>query len=166
MKKIHRDLEWLCGFSSGLRPDSRVLSAKRISMKEKLTGYRRSRKLISRGANLTICIAVLAALMLLAACHRKNVIGLDVDLYLHPEAANPDDLLLQTAIQRQINRDVTTKDSLIHVRVVERIAFLAGTVRTQAEKQKATEIAQAINVTVNDVVIKTQQVQDNIKVEH
>jgi len=137
----------------------------RISMKEQPTRSWRSQTLIPRGANLTIRVAVLAALMLLVGCHKKNTIGLDVDVYLHPEAAAPDDQLLQTAIQKQINQDGVTKNSLIHVRVVDRIVFLTGTVRTQAEKQKANEIAQGISITVNEVAIKSPEVRDHIVVE-
>jgi len=114
--------------------------------------------------NLVTCAAILAILTL-AGCHKKSTIGLDVDLYLHPEAATPDDLLLQTAIQKQLSSNDITKNSLIHVRVVDRIAFLNGSVGTQGEKQRANEIAHGVTVTVDQSTIRPKEVQNNIVVE-
>lgn len=134
-------------------------------MKEHLTNHWRSPGFLPSRSTVAMWVTLLAALTLHTGCHKKNIVGLSVDVYLHPEAGTPDDLLLQTAIQKQIDVNDVTKNSLIHVRVVDRIAFLTGTVRTQAEKQKANDIAQAINLSVNQDLIRTQAVHDNIAVE-
>jgi osmotically-inducible protein OsmY len=132
-------------------------------MNAPLTNYRRSLWYIML-QNLVAC-AVILAILTLAGCRKKSTIALNVDLYLHPEAATSDDLLLQTAIQKQLSSNDITKNSLIHVRVVDRIAFLNGSVGTQSEKQRANEIAQAVAVTVDQVTIRTKEVQNNIVVE-
>ena len=99
-------------------------------------------------------------------CRKKTTLGLDVDLYLYPEAAGPDDLLLQTAIRKQLDQNAVTRDSLIHVRVVDKIAFLSGFVDTQREKDEADGLARNAIVTVNGLALKASEVRDNIKLGH
>jgi len=98
------------------------------------------------------------------ACHKKNTLGLDVDLYLYPEAAGPDDLLLQTAIRKQLDESAVTQNSLIHVRVVDKIVFLTGSVDTQLEKDEAERVARSTTVTVNGALLKASEVRDDIEV--
>ena len=111
-------------------------------------------------------VLVLCLLTASVGCHRKNAVAIDVDVYLHPEAADSEDLLLQTAIQKQFDENPATRDRLIHVRVVDKIVFLSGTVESQKEKAAAEAIARNTSVAVNGVTIKSQEpVRNSIKVE-
>lgn len=93
----------------------------------------------------------------LAGCAGRNkpVVGLDVDLYLHPEATQGDDLILQSAIQKELSANPATRDGIIHVRVIEGIIFLSGTVKNQNAKLLAEDLAAKIEVAVNGRSIKT-----------
>jgi hypothetical protein len=114
-----------------------------------------------------LCRAVLVLLLVATypGCGRKNAVGIDVDLYLHAEATSPEDLLLQTAIQDQIDKNATTHNSLIHVRVVDKIAFLDGSVETEKEKGEAENIARNTAVAVNGAAIKVTDVRSHINVQ-
>jgi BON domain-containing protein len=118
-------------------------------------------KLLYRRGVLVLCLLTASA-----GCHRKNAVGIDVDVYLHPEAADSEDLLLQTAIQKQFDENPAIRDKLIHVRVVDRIVFLSGTVESQKEKEAAEGIARNTSVAVNGVTIKaSESVRSSITVE-
>jgi len=90
-------------------------------------------------------------MMILTGCAERNkpVVGLDVDLYLHPESTQGDDLILQSAIQKELSADPATRNDIIHVRVIDGIIFLSGTVRNQSDKLMAEDLAAKIEVTVN-----------------
>lgn len=107
---------------------------------------------------------LLLSVVISGSCRKKTTLGLDVDLYLYPEAAGPDDLLLQTAIRKQLDQNAVTQDSLIHVRVVDKIVFLTGSVDTQREKDEADNLARNTIVTVNGLSLKASEVRDDIKV--
>jgi len=94
-----------------------------------------------------ICVA--AGLMLLSGCRKNQNLGrVDVDLYIHPESASSDDILLQTAIRRGLDADSLTKQH-VHVRVVGMQVVLTGNVAQEAASRKAVEIALATQVQIN-----------------
>jgi BON domain len=112
-----------------------------------------------------VCGVLIAlAVAVTTGCGKKNRIGLDVDLYLYPEAASGDDLLLQTAVRKQLSENSATQKSLIHARVVDKIVFLTGTVATQEEKDAADRLAHQTIVTLNGVSLRVSDVKDNINV--
>ena len=110
-------------------------------------------------------LVVLIVLVVSEGCGRKNVVAFDVDLYLHPEAANPQDLLLQTAIQDQLDRNDVTTNSLIHVRVIDKLVFLDGFVDTAKEKNEAEQLARDTTVSVNGAALKATEVRSRIEVQ-
>lgn len=119
---------------------------------------------LCRKAALLCGALLMLSVVVSTGCNKKNRIGLDVDLYLYPEAASGDDLLLQTAIRKQLFENTVTQDSLIHARVVDKIVFLTGTVDTQHEKDEADRVAREVTVTVNGVALKPSDVRNNINV--
>jgi hypothetical protein len=108
----------------------------------------------------------LSALLFAASCGgRQNAVMLDVDLYLHPESARGDDLVLQSAIQSRLLQDSELQDSLIHCRVIQGIVFLSGTVQKQNLREAAGRLAQDTEVTVNGRQIRaTEPVRNGIEV--
>jgi osmotically-inducible protein OsmY len=86
-----------------------------------------------------------ALLLLLTSCAKTLPrADLGVDVYLHPEAATVDDILLQAAIQKKIGESLPGRSGLVHVRAVDRIVFLSGSVATDDDLKKA--IASASNI--------------------
>lgn len=115
----------------------------------------------------TTLLLCLIFMMAFAACAGRNkpVVGLDVDLYLHPEAAQGDDLILQSAIEKELSANPATRDGIIHVRVVEGVVFLSGTAQSQNVKLTAEELAAKTEVIVNGRSIKaTEPVKSRIEV--
>ena len=100
-----------------------------------------------------VCVILITTL---AGCAGRNkpVVGLDVDLYLHPEATQGDDLILQSALQKELSANPATREDIIHVRVIDGIVFLIGTVKSQNAKIAAEDLAAKIEVTVNGRSIK------------
>ena len=94
--------------------------------------------------------AVLALLaILLAGCQKNQQLGtVAVDLYIHPESASSDDILLQTAIRRGLDADEQTKQH-VHVRVVGMQVVLTGNVAKEIASKRASEIALATQVQIN-----------------
>ena len=67
---------------------------------------------------LRFAMPVALAALVLAGCQKNQNLGtVAVDLYIHPESASSDDVLLQTAIRRGLDADELTRLH-IHVRVV------------------------------------------------
>lgn len=87
-----------------------------------------------------------------------------MDLYLYPEAASNDDLLLQTAIRKQLDENTVTQNALIHVRVVDKMVFLTGAVDTEHEKDEAERLARNTTIVVNGVYLKASDVRDDVEV--
>jgi osmotically-inducible protein OsmY len=101
-----------------------------------------------RAAMLWAAVAVLA---FTASCgSQRNPIALDMDLYLHPEGARGDDLLLQTAIQQKMVQDREVGKSLVHVRVVDGLVMLSGKVISEELKKRAGALASETVVRVDD----------------
>ena len=101
-------------------------------------------------ANLKHVILCMTLVLLTACGGKKTHVGLEVDLYMHPEASSPNDLLLQSAIRKQLKETEHTQQSLIHVRVSDSIVFLSGTVKTQEIKDAATAVATDTVVSVSN----------------
>ena len=97
--------------------------------------------------------AILLAVMMLAGCAKKNTVGLDVDLYVHPTSADPLDIILQTAITKRLNDSKVTKLSLIHVRVEDKVVILTGTATKEAQEE-AERIASQTELTLNGEQIR------------
>jgi hypothetical protein len=112
-----------------------------------------------------LALVVLVLVVVTEGCARKNVVAFDVDLYLHPEAGNSQDLLLQTAIQDQLDRSDVTRNSLIHVRVVDKLVLLDGFVESVKEKNEAEKLARDTTVSVNGAAIKVTEVKSHVEVQ-
>ena len=105
--------------------------------------------------------AVLFLALLTAGCQKKPTVNLGVDLYVHPEASTPDDILLQTAIQKKIAKELAPNGGLVHVQVVERVVFLSGSVVSDGDRQKAHAVAHDIDLRLDGVRIETKDVHDD-----
>lgn len=122
----------------------------------------RPSRMRSLGASRLLWLLILAALLL--GCRKKSAIGLDVDLYLHPESASPDDVLLQVGIQKELSKNEDLR--LIHVRVVDEIVFLSGTVRKPDQKQTAGETAESTEIIVNNKDrVRAKEVRNDISIQ-
>jgi len=104
-------------------------------------------------------IAVTLAASAISGCGKKPVpptpppapavATLGIDLYLHPESASADDLILQTAIRGRIEADALTRGR-VQVRVAGLKVVLSGSVSAQATKDATSRLAQEITVTIGD----------------
>lgn len=103
-----------------------------------------------------IAVPLLLVFLTMPAC-RKNPprLGLDVDLYLHPESASLNDTILQAAIRKRLNENQATQAAAIQVQVIQRVVFLSGNVETQNVSDAAAQLAQSTEVIVNGESIKT-----------
>ena len=98
---------------------------------------------------------VIGLFAILAGCGRKKtVVGVDVDLYLHPSSTDPSDILLQTAITKRLADSATTRQSMIRVIVADRAVTLTGTARSQSMIDDAARIAQQTELTLNGDAIR------------
>jgi hypothetical protein len=117
-------------------------------------------------AKLRFLFLMLSGLALADCGGKNNQIGLAVDLYLHPEAARAEDLILQAAIRKRLSEDELTRPGSIHVRVIEDVVFLSGAVKSAAAKDQAAKIAQDTEVILNGQSIKpTEPVRNLIEVQ-
>jgi osmotically-inducible protein OsmY len=112
-----------------------------------------------------LIIALTAAVLALTGCQKNPKLGtVAVDLYIHPESASSQDLMLQTAIRRKLEADATLA-SQVQVRVVELQAVLTGNVAKKDASDKAEQIARATKVTVDsDAPIVAKRVTNLVKV--
>jgi hypothetical protein len=85
---------------------------------------------------------------------KKTVVGVDVDLYLHPSSADPADVLLQTAIAKRLADSSVTRQSMIRVAVVDRAVTLTGTARSKDAIEEAGRIAQQTELMLNGDAIR------------
>ncbi len=119
----------------------------------------------------TTCLAlVLLPILLLAGCKRPAKIDLGVDVYLHPDSAQPRDVILQAAIGKRLREAAATKQELIHVRAFKLTVFLTGTVKDPCAKVEAKRIAETTSVTIShgaggEVTVQAKRpVQDHLEV--
>src|SRR5579864_4654924 len=102
-----------------------------------------------------IVVPLILVFLILPAC-RKNPprVGLDVDLYLHPESASLNDTILEAAIRKRLHENQATQSAAIQVQVIQRVVFLSGNVETQHVIDAAAELAQSNEAIVNGEAIK------------
>jgi hypothetical protein len=105
-------------------------------------------------------LLVLLALSGFAACggHPARV-DLGVDVYLHPDSAQPRDLILQSAIRERLDQIAAKRRDQVYVRVFNLTAFLSGAVKDPCSKDEAQRAAEATKVTVEDSAGTGQAIQ-------
>lgn len=105
------------------------------------------------------------ALVALTSCQKNPKLGtVAVDLYIHPESASSDDLMLQTAIRGKLEADAAIAGH-VQVRVVQLQAVLTGNVAKKDVSDKAEQIAHSTRVTVDtDKPIIASKVTNLVKV--
>ena len=110
---------------------------------------------------------VFAGVLMFGCGVPKKIVGLDVDVYLHPSSSDSADILLQTGIDRRLADSPQTKGSLIHVRVAGGLVTLTGAVRNAATKDAAEQIARDTELTLNGTAIRVarENVRNQITVE-
>jgi hypothetical protein len=109
---------------------------------------------------------VLALLVvILMGCRKDPKLGtVAVDLYIHPESASSNDLMLQTAIRGKLEADAAIAGH-VQVRVVDLQAVLTGNVAKKDIADRAERIARATRVTVDeDKPIAAGKVTNLVKV--
>ena len=91
----------------------------------------------------------------LAGCSsKKKSIGLDVDVFLHASSSDPSDVMLQAGIGKRLDTSEAAKSGTIHVRVVDGVVTLSGTVRNETGKTEAERIARETEMTLNGAPIR------------
>ena len=116
---------------------------------------------------LRFAVPLILVFLILPAC-RKNPprLGLDVDLYLHPESASLNDTILEAAIRKRLHENQATRLAAVQVQVIQQVVFLRGNVETQQVSDAAAEIAHSTEAIVNGEPIKTHEpVHNQIKVK-
>jgi hypothetical protein len=115
-------------------------------------------------------LLMLPAVLCLAACGgRPARVDLGVDVYLHPDSAEPRDLMLQAAVREQLDLITAKRRDQVYVRVFELTAFLSGAVKDPCSKDEAQHAAEATKVTVDDgggtgQAIQAKRVENQIEV--
>jgi hypothetical protein len=106
-------------------------------------------------------VATPILLLTLVSCsQRPPRVDLGVDLYLHPEAAGSDDAILQAAIRKRIVEELEPNGGLLHVRVIDKVVFLSGSVKTDQDRDKAKAIAENIKIMIDDKQLKPGKVEN------
>ena len=109
---------------------------------------------------------VLSAMLVSGCAARKQTVGLDVDVYLHPSSSDSHDLLLQAGIDKRLADTPATKSSLIHVRVSGGIVTLTGTVKSPATREAAEQITRETELTLNGTAIRARNdIRNQIEVQ-
>jgi hypothetical protein len=113
-------------------------------------------------------VVVIISALLVAGCsssHKKSV-GLDVDLYLHASSSDPADVMLQAGIGKRLEASDAAKRGTVHVRVVDGVVTLSGTVKEAAEKTEAERIARETEMTLNGTPIRAAgTIRNQLEVE-
>jgi hypothetical protein len=111
----------------------------------------------------------LAGIMLLSAlftsCQRNQKLGtVAVDLYIHPESASSEDLMLQAAIRRKLAADPLTA-AHVQARVSGLEVVLTGNVAKKEAADRAEQLVRATRVVIdNDPPIVGGGIKNLIKV--
>jgi len=104
--------------------------------------------------------AVAVVFGFLAGCsQRPTRVDLGVDVYLQPQSGVAEDLILQAAIRKKIQETMAKNAGVVYVRVVERIVYLTGSVKTEEDKKRAREAAELVNVQIDGAPLKPKAVQ-------
>jgi hypothetical protein len=101
-------------------------------------------------------VSLIVITMCLTGCAGKQppVVGLDVNVYLHPSSSDPMDALLQMGIAARLSDSKLIGPSVIHVQVADRVVTLTGTAKTQDAKDEAERIARGTELTLNGTAIR------------
>ena len=101
----------------------------------------------------------------LCSCQKNAKLGtVAVDLYVHPESASSEDLLLQTAIRRKLAADPLTAMH-VQARVSGLEVVLTGNVAKKDTSDRAEQMVRATRVVVdNDAPIVAGAIKNLIKV--
>ena len=103
--------------------------------------------------NSRIATLLLLVLLTLAGCAKKLPrADLGVDVYLHPEAAGVDDVLLQAAIRKKIAESLP--GGAVHVRVIDKVIFLSGSVASDEDRVKAIDAAKNLDLRIDGQAIR------------
>jgi hypothetical protein len=114
---------------------------------------------------LTRTVAVLLVVLACVGCRKNPQLGtLSIDLYLHPEAGTPEDLLLESAVRKNLNDNETTRQG-VYARVLDLRVVLTGKVRSAAQSQEAEKLANDTTVVVNEKTLVPKGVTNLVKVE-
>ena len=112
--------------------------------------------------------AIVSASLMLLLCFlpgcRKRLGTLALDVYVHPESGTPDDVLLETAIRKELAQNKLTAEG-VYVRVLDLRVVLTGAVSNSGAQSQAFEIARAVKIVVNNETIGPANVTNLIKVE-
>jgi len=108
-----------------------------------------------------VVLLVLVSLSLPACRKNPPRLGVDVDLYLHPESASLNDTILEAAIRKRLHENQATRAAAIQVQVIQLVVFLRGNVETQQVSDAAAEIAHSTEAIVNGEPIKTLEPAHN-----
>jgi hypothetical protein len=117
-----------------------------------------------------LLLTLSALLCLAASCGgRPARVDLGVDVYLHPDSAEPRDLMLQAAIRERLDQIAAKRRDQVYVRVFDLTAFLSGSVKDPCSKTEANQAATATKVTVDGgggtgQEIQAKRVEDHIEV--
>ncbi len=112
-----------------------------------------------------LSILLILTAFTLACGKGSRPLNLALDVYLHPEAGSSDDILLQTAIRKNLAASETTARG-VYVRVLDLHVVLSGTVESAASRDEAIRIAKATKVVINDgTSISPSEVKSMIQVE-
>ncbi len=102
-------------------------------------------------------------LALTAGCGgRPARVDLGVDLYLHPDASSPEDLILQAAIRRKLVNALPDDSGAVYVRVIDGVVFLTGSVRSAQVKSRVQELAENIDVALDGQPLKPKAVRNDM----
>jgi hypothetical protein len=114
-----------------------------------------------------VWVGLIVGAMLVSGCGaKKQTVGLDVDVYLHPSSSDSTDLLLQAGIDKRLADTPATKSSLIHVRVSGGIVTLTGTVKSPTTREAAERITRETELTLNGTPIRVRNdIRNQIAVE-
>jgi osmotically-inducible protein OsmY len=106
---------------------------------------------------------VLALGLLLAGCSQQDRrVDLNVDLFLHPQAASADDLLLLAAVRKRLIESRPSDAGLLHVRVAQGVVFLSGTASTEQARAEIEKTALSTEVAVNGSSLRPQRVRNDL----
>lgn len=113
----------------------------------------------------TKTILVLLLALACAGCRKNPKLGtLAVDIYLHPESGSSEDILLQTAVRKNLSDHKATERG-VYARVLDQRVVLSGTVATAGARQEAEQVARSTRITLNESVITPKDVTNRIQVE-
>jgi osmotically-inducible protein OsmY len=106
-----------------------------------------------------LALAALAAVFFAGCSERSNRLDLGVDLYLQPQSGTAEDLILQAAIRKKMLDAVPRNDGIVYVRVVEKVVYLSGSVKTEQLKTRAFEAASKIDIQLDGQPLKPEAIK-------